>query len=149
MTEVPVGRISFCGQPCIDLWTVRTGSGTEKFLRKRDRGICALCSMDCVQLLKQMRRLRGPELQAFQELYQIPKHRTRRLWDIDHIVPVVEGGGSCGPENLRTLCTRCHRKVTTELAGKRALARRAGVEPVHDGSDQQANGTVPDHPEAT
>jgi 5-methylcytosine-specific restriction endonuclease McrA len=45
-------------------------------------------------------------------------------WEADHIVPVVEGGGQCGLENYRTLCLRCHRKATAELARRRASARR-------------------------
>jgi hypothetical protein len=36
-------------------------------------------------------------------------------WDMDHIVPVAEGGGGCGLDNLRTLCRLCHVRVTTEL----------------------------------
>ena len=39
--------------------------------------------------------------------------------------PVVEGGGSCGLENLRTLCWECHRKVTRELAVRRGRIRAA------------------------
>jgi len=45
------------------------------------------------------------------------------LWDADHIVPVKEGGGLCGLDNLRTLCIKCHKTITTsfvkELAQKR------------------------------
>ncbi len=48
----------------------------------------------------------------------------RRLWEMDHVVPVVEGGGSCGIENLRTLCRACHRRETACLAKRRALARK-------------------------
>jgi 5-methylcytosine-specific restriction endonuclease McrA len=44
---------------------------------------------------------------------------------MDHRVPVVEGGGSCGLENLRTLCWACHRRETAELAKRRARERRA------------------------
>lgn len=47
------------------------------------------------------------------------------LWEADHIVPVVEGGGECGLENYRTLCLACHRTATKELAGRRAASRRA------------------------
>jgi 5-methylcytosine-specific restriction endonuclease McrA len=46
---------------------------------------------------------------------------------MDHIVPVVEGGGACGLENLRTLCKPCHKRVTAELAGRRAVAKRKAV----------------------
>ena len=47
------------------------------------------------------------------------------LWEMDHIVPVIEGGGMCGIDNLRTLCIRCHKKETKTLAGRRAAERRA------------------------
>lgn len=50
---------------------------------------------------------------------------TRRLWEMDHIVPVVEGGGSCGLDNLRTLCWKCHREATTELSRRRANKKKA------------------------
>ena len=36
------------------------------------------------------------------------------LWDADHIIPVKEGGGQCGLDNIRTLCISCHKKVTKE-----------------------------------
>lgn len=50
---------------------------------------------------------------------------TEHLWEADHITPVVEGGGECGLENLRTLCRPCHRQATAELARRRAgLAAR-------------------------
>jgi len=39
----------------------------------------------------------------------------RSLWDADHIIPVVEGGGECDLENIRTLCLRCHRVATAQL----------------------------------
>lgn len=42
------------------------------------------------------------------------------LWQADHITPVVESGGGCGLENLRTLCLRCHKRVTADLAARRA-----------------------------
>jgi 5-methylcytosine-specific restriction enzyme A len=41
------------------------------------------------------------------------------LWQADHIKPVVEGGGGCGLYNYRTLCLRCHKGATAELAHRR------------------------------
>ena len=88
---------------------------------------------DCVEIKAQNvawcfpERLIGNKLQEL----GIPKGfviwgRTfmRRLWEMDHIVPVVEGGGSCGIENLRTLCFACHRRETRELARRRAERRK-------------------------
>lgn len=49
----------------------------------------------------------------------------RQPWEMDHTKPVVEGGGGCGLENLRTLCIPCHRAQTADLARRRAKERRA------------------------
>src|SRR5260221_262326 len=51
------------------------------------------------------------------------KGLTRKtVWDADHILPVVEGGGECDLGNLRTLCLLCHREQTLALRRRRALA---------------------------
>ena len=55
--------------------------------------------------------------------------RSAHRWEADHIRPVVEGGGSCGLDNLRTLCLPCHRRATAELAARRARQRREQVQP--------------------
>ncbi len=44
-------------------------------------------------------------------------------WELDHVTPVCEGGGLCGPEGLRVLCVPCHRKATAAL--RKRLSRRA------------------------
>jgi 5-methylcytosine-specific restriction protein A len=48
-----------------------------------------------------------------------------RDWQADHILPVCMGGGQCGLEGYRTLCTPCHKQVTRKLAADRAKARRS------------------------
>lgn len=49
---------------------------------------------------------------------------TPHRWEADHIVPVSEGGGGCGPEGYRTLCLPCHRTETARLAARLAARRR-------------------------
>ena len=49
---------------------------------------------------------------------------NRSMWDADHIVPVVKGGGGCGLENYRTLCQPCHKGETAALAAARAAERK-------------------------
>jgi 5-methylcytosine-specific restriction endonuclease McrA len=45
-------------------------------------------------------------------------------WDVDHLLPVVEGGGSCGLDNLRTLCLRCHHQQTQQLRRRRSMRKK-------------------------
>jgi len=56
--------------------------------------------------------------------------RSTSWWEADHIVPVAEGGGQCGPENYRTLCCRCHVVVTKEL--RQRLRKAKGPVAPHD-----------------
>lgn len=51
--------------------------------------------------------------------------RCTSWWEADHIVPVAEGGGQCGPENYRTLCCRCHAEETKKLRARLAAKRKA------------------------
>lgn len=46
-------------------------------------------------------------------------------WELDHVLPVCEGGGLCGPEGLRVLCVPCHRRATAAL--RKRLAARASA----------------------
>ncbi len=80
---------------------------------QRDKGICAQCGQD--PSIGKFHRNDEPRANTW--------YRTGDLWQVDHIMPVVEGGGECGLSNLRTLCTECHRKETAELARRRAAAR--------------------------
>jgi len=56
--------------------------------------------------------------------YDAPRKLKHSLWQADHITPVVEGGGGCGLDNLRTMCTRCHHAETAALAHRRAVSKR-------------------------
>ena len=82
---------------------------------ERDHGVCSICRLDCVAELRRLKRLRGDmRLSAWAVWGARPGQRTS-LWDADHIIPVIEGGGECDLSNIRTLCIRCHRIVTNEL----------------------------------
>lgn len=118
--EVPKGRLTFCSDYCVNEWRLRTDPGyLRERVFKRDRGICAMCAIDTVAELAHLKRLRGAgRLARFMEWGLRPGER-RSLWDADHIIPVVEGGGECDLNNLRTLCLKCHRKVTAELRKRR------------------------------
>ena len=42
----------------------------------------------------------------------------RSLWEAEHIIPVCEGGGMCGIENIKTLCQACHKAATKALRAR-------------------------------
>lgn len=112
--EVPVGRLTFCSDWCVEEWKLRSDPGyLRQRVFERDKGICAGCGIDCVAELYRLKRLRGgARLRATRE-WAMGGRKT--LWDADHIVPVAEGGGECDLSNMRTLCLKCHRVHTDQL----------------------------------
>jgi 5-methylcytosine-specific restriction protein A len=121
--EVPAGRLTFCSEFCVEKWRLRSNPGhlRERVL-ERDRGICAVCGMDCIAEYNHIRRLRGPARARAKEKWGLGGRKS--LWDADHIVPVVEGGGECDLTNMRTLCLNCHRIHTAGLRARRGAAAR-------------------------
>lgn len=145
LTEVPKGRLYWCGAACVDDHLQKSSaSGMRRAVEARDHGVCAACGRD-TEALRQSARggdgcrfryypaapddslracgcascLRAVELRA----EGWPRDADRSWWEADHIVAVIEGGG---PElsNLRTLCVPCHKRETAALAKRRADARR-------------------------
>jgi ethanolamine utilization cobalamin adenosyltransferase len=53
---------------------------------------------------------------ALHNLLHNPKEGD--FWQADHIVPVAQGGGDAGLDNLRTLCTPCHLIETQHLTNR-------------------------------
>jgi 5-methylcytosine-specific restriction endonuclease McrA len=108
-------------------WKLRTDPG---YLRAqvfaRDRGVCAACGVNTEGLRKQKRKLDWEARKRFEKEWG----RRRSLWDADHIVPVAEGGGECDLSNMRTLCLKCHRRVTAELRAR--MGRGKAQEPAPD-----------------
>lgn len=95
------GAVKDGGTGCVHEHCMRSQPGyARRLVYARDRGVCALCGVQC-------------------------DGAGQPFWQADHIVPVVEGGGACGLENLRTLCEPCHKAETAALARRRAEARRA------------------------
>lgn len=127
--EVPAGRrVTFCSAWCVEEWRLRTDPG---FLRQkvfeRDHGVCSLCRVDCESCLRDLKRSRGAARTRLMLEWGLKTRQRKSLWDADHIVPVVEGGGECDLENIRTLCLKCHRAATAELRKRRTAAGSAGV----------------------
>ncbi len=120
--EVTSKKRTFCGPECVEAWKIRTQpSFARRLVHDRDRGVCAKCGLKTSELARELNAL--PHEQRRARLMALGFGRRTHLWEMDHIVPVAEGGGSCGLENLRTLCVPCHRRATAELR-ERLSARR-------------------------
>ena len=120
--EVPPGRLTFCSDFCVEEWRLRTD---PSFLRERtferDRGVCAECGVDTAAAFIDLQKKRGTARLKLLSHWGLKTLNRRSLWDADHIVPVVEGGGACDLSNIRTLCLLCHRKATAALRARRAV----------------------------
>jgi len=123
------GRKFNCSPKCSEEWRGKTSVAYMRHLLfKRDKGICALCRTDTIALKAEYDRLQKtafdhprndtPRSQFLQQ-HGIPYGRAwGDWWDADHIKPVIEGGGECGLDNLRTLCIPCHQAETRRLHGR-------------------------------
>ena len=121
---VPKRRRTFCSEDCVHQWRLRT---SPAYLRgavlQRDRGVCARCTVDTLAAYRKLRRARGERRTELLAVWGLRTLRRKSLWDADHILPVIEGGGECDLDNLRTLCLHCHR-VTTAALRQRLVAAR-------------------------
>lgn len=168
---LPPRRSSWCSDGCSSEFWIRLSSAhVGARVNERDQGVCALCGIDTRRLRSLLERIRwrsrpsfGPggtiepsELAKFRwwraraELSRRGIHVSRdaltipALWEADHILPVVEGGGCCGLSNYRTLCVPCHRAETRRLSARLAERRRPQRplfpinQPDKETSDEQA-----------
>jgi hypothetical protein len=129
----------YCSQDCAEEGRLRRG-GMYASVRIRsavfalEGGKCSLCKINAHALFDQIRALQPAERlnkllavnwtlpkssKAMENLLNNPKEGD--FWQADHIHAVSEGGGACGLDNLRTLCTPCHLVETEKLRGRLKL----------------------------
>ena len=109
-TPVTPPRRTFCSDVCVHEWRVRSDiSYTRRLICKRDGGVCQRCLVNVMNAFRDWKR-RKPASRSRQVWREWREAEPR--WEVDHIVPVAEGGGECGLANLRLLCRRCHVEVT-------------------------------------
>ena len=135
--EVPPRRFTFCSEYCVHEWKLRTQPGyVREQVLLRDHGLCAACGVDTIAAARTLRYSRAARRQELLRHWGLRQPTRRSLWDADHILPVVEGGGECDLDNIRTLCLRCHRLATRAL---RERIRRAKVAADYLSSPEAAN----------
>jgi len=106
-------------QACVDEYNRSDPREARRRVRKRDRGRCAACGLD-THALKRSIKGRG----SHRKLRELGFKPRKSLWELDHVVPLVDGG-SHDPSNLQTLCTPCHKRKTAAEAVVRGGRRRA------------------------
>lgn len=151
-SDVPSGRRTICSDVCAHELQLRARGGyVRRCLLRRDRGLCAICGVDAARAARAAASAaraigkgkgsaallaaahgalaRVPAWAVLAPHLRLSPHRGRpmagSLWQADHIRAVSKGGGLCGLENLRTLCSPCHAGVTAQQARERAVALRA------------------------
>lgn len=132
----------------------RTGTPARILVEDRDRGVCTKCGMDTEYVKRHLNPLLVEAVNRRDTPWLAHALRSRvaevlidlgfsgavagtaashpwavqlntHLWEADHILPVIHGGGgACGLDNLRTLCRACHHRATKTLAGSRAKTVR-------------------------
>jgi 5-methylcytosine-specific restriction endonuclease McrA len=143
-TDAPRGQCRWCGEAilyesgekrgrtdlrrrwhsrCVEEYNQSDPSEARKRIRRRDRGRCRACKIDTYAIRREMKKIgRGRTKEIRQRGFK-PK---QSYWELDHIVPLIDGGGH-GDDNLQTLCTPCHKEKTAEEARRRAEARRCNA----------------------
>ncbi len=131
----------WCSEACREEGYIRFGYWHGP-VKRRDKGVCALCGFDslaCQNRVKKIySRAKGfgytdnggwtrSHCHSFVRIRKFAQRTgigpTDQPYEIDHIIPVIEGGGCCGLDNLRTLCFVCHKTETKALARRRASRR--------------------------
>uniref|UniRef100_A0A1D2A8V2 DNA annealing helicase and endonuclease ZRANB3 n=1 Tax=Auxenochlorella protothecoides TaxID=3075 RepID=A0A1D2A8V2_AUXPR len=138
----------FCSGACEAAFALkRSGGAIRRALFRLERGVCTnpQCKLDCHALVTRLQIIEkgsaGWEQRRREVLQRLAPsflhHGNKTLldslirsavegnaWHADHVIPVYQGGGGCGIENLRTLCVVCHKKVTADQAKARAAERK-------------------------
>lgn len=145
-------RRTLCSDSCAHQLTLRAqGSYLRKCLVRRDSAVCSICGVNAgaaaraavkaavavkgkgasveAQLAAATQALTGDPswVKLVPHLRLSPRRQkpmVGSLWQGDHINPVSNGGGLCGLENMRTLCSVCHSDVTKKQAASRSETRK-------------------------
>lgn len=149
--EIPKGRRSWCGDACIEAWTLLHWWPKARAKRiETDDGRCQKCGLAAVALQEAAEELRhrlldwhrwtknssGWRADAWKavssQLYAagfpvtvglFGSNFTRSFVEVDHIHAQADGGDH-QQQNLRTLCLPCHKERTKAQARERAERRR-------------------------
>lgn len=134
-SDAPRGTCRWCGEPilhesgekrgspnrhrrwhpaCVDVYNATDPRELRRRVRRRDRGVCALCRVDTYAL---RRSFAGRGMWARMRAQGFVPRRS--LWELDHVLPLIDGG-THALSNLQTLCVPCHRAKSAREQRERA-----------------------------
>lgn len=139
------GRKTWCGDACVVAFNHRCSANHYRAaVVKRDQGICRSCGRDVVEseqkfnlAEREVKKLLAEKHGSSVNAWNVsPLHRAEldleierlRLefgfarggfFEVEHTVPVCEGGGLCELDLLHLYCGACHARSTKELSGRR------------------------------
>lgn len=91
-------RTSWCSAECREqFYRVWSWGAVAQYVRERDGDVCRRCGTT------------DPG---------VPKGNRYHAWDVDHVMPVADGGTD-DPENLRLVCATCHVAIGYEQRSAR------------------------------
>eukprot|EP00760_Papus_ankaliazontas_P015126 PhM_4_TR16358/c0_g2_i1/m.81850 len=133
----------FCSGTCrAEYFVRRSSSAVRAQVYQLEHAQCRGCGVDCDALLQKLKSIATtdvgyrertdcllsamPTLSLFPDAVRLAVYAPSEgaLWQVDHVLPVADGGGMCGLENLQTLCTACHRQKTKWENEERRQAKR-------------------------
>lgn len=120
-------RRTWCSQACVDRYNLTQPSLLRRKVRDRDKGVCSGCGLDTYRLRRviqkwQRHRYGGSETRILNLLGWKTGRTTGHydFWEMDHVIPIAEGGHPFDLRNLRTLCLNCHKQETAALRKRMA-----------------------------
>jgi|GEM_PF-2300364 len=126
-TEIAPPRRTWASDECLDRVRLNCDwSVVSKHVYELDKGLCRLCGCHPESIRASVREAVANGDRAALERAKAEgwPRITRKWYEIDHFVSVVEGGAMHGRRNLRVLCYRCHTVRSREQTRARAEKRR-------------------------
>ena len=119
--EIPKGRYTWCSQECYDL---HEPTRVKHLVWERSGGRCEWCGYDFKVEEKKYNDAYWEKYRArpMYSTYPIDVEKPRAR-EYDHIVPHSEGG-EYSLENIRLLCSECHKKRTREWHREKTIERK-------------------------
>ena len=123
-------RKTWCSKACVDEYmTLKIPAKFRSAVFERAEGRCEICRLDVAELEARLQLARGRGWEDWLREWAMffaarfgPK--VIGLWEVDHVVPLVEGGAH-HPTNAMLVCVPCHKTKTRLEATKRAESRQS------------------------